>query len=151
MKTLILYKSNKGSTKQYALWLKEAIDNSDVYSIEEFNTFNFNNYERIIIGSFVIAGKIAAINYIINNFNSIKDKKLIIFTVGLMDTNHESSVMSYNSIPSNIKNIIKYVKLPGRIDYNKLNIFEKLIIKVVKPKFFGEYKKDNINEVLSLL
>lgn len=152
MKTLILYYTKRGSTKQYAEWLGEAIPTSEVANIKDFDRNRLNDFERIVIGSYIYAGKIMALTYIIANWDMLKNKKPILFTVGMLSPEEESSIMTYKNIPDNVRNGLQYVKLPGRMEVNKLNFFEKLITKVIKPGApFGDFNQKNIQGVLDLV
>ena len=93
-KTLIVYSSPYGTTKKYAEWIAEEL-NGDIYLINNFNQNILNNYDTIIIGSGLYAGKIKGIDIIIKNYETIKTKKLLIFTCGLADyskTEHKDAI-----------------------------------------------------------
>ena len=47
---------------------------------------------------------------------------------------HPNSKNTYKEIPVHIRKEIQYIKLPGRIQFSKLNLFEKLIIKMIEGK-----------------
>ena len=79
-KALIIYSSPYGTTKEYAEWIAEAL-NGDIYSINNLNHSILKNYDIIIFGSGLYAGKIKGIDIILKNYETLKNKKLIIFTV----------------------------------------------------------------------
>ena len=54
-----------------------------------------------------------------------------LFAVGLIDPDAQGSQITYNNIPDNIRGKIKYIKVPGRLNLRKLNIFEKLVAKAM--------------------
>jgi menaquinone-dependent protoporphyrinogen IX oxidase len=131
MKTLILYKSKYGSTKQYAEYLNQNIKNSDLVSIEDFKKDCLNEYDSIILGSSTYMGQIQILKELIDMWESIKEKKVSLFAVGLIDPDAQGSQITYNNIPDNIRGQIKYIKVPGRLNLRKLNIFEKLVAKAM--------------------
>ena len=78
MKILIIYKSITGFTKQYATWLSREL-NCELEEIRNLKKISFNNYDLIIFGTRIHAGRIDGLNKI-KKLNL--DSKLIIFTTG---------------------------------------------------------------------
>ena len=94
---IVLYKSEYGFSKQYAEWIAEELKCNCL----EISAFDFNkDYKTIIFGGGLYAGKINGIKTLIKNYNKIKDKKLIVFTVGVADVNDAE----------NVKNIVSSAK-----------------------------------------
>jgi menaquinone-dependent protoporphyrinogen IX oxidase len=56
-KALVLYFSKYGSTKKYAEWIASEL-NGDIYNIKKFNQNSLKEYDTIILGSGLYAGKI---------------------------------------------------------------------------------------------
>jgi len=134
MRTLILYKSKHGATREYVQYLHQEIKDSFICYINDFKIENLKEYEYVIIGCPTYIGQVDAYTYLVNHWEYFKNKKVFVFTVGLKDPNDRSSIESYNRIPPNIRKKIQYRKLPGRIDYQQLNLLEKLILKMVNVK-----------------
>lgn len=129
MKTLIIYKSQQGATKQYAKWIHEDVKDSDLFEVDEFNLKNIGEYSKIIIGSSVYGGQMASLPFLTENFEAIKNKKIFFFTVGLIPSDSSWSKKMYETIPLEIREKIKYLKLPGQITYMKPNFIQKWIFK----------------------
>jgi menaquinone-dependent protoporphyrinogen IX oxidase len=134
MKTLILYKSKYGATEEYSQYLHSKIEGSEITRFDKFDIKKVDQYEYIIIGSPTYAGQVEANTYLINNWEYLKNKKIFVFTVGMADPEEESSLAAYNAIPEDIRMKIEYKKLPGRIKFQRLNLLEKLILKMMKAK-----------------
>ena len=134
MKTLILYKSKYGTTKDYADWIHNKTKDSKIFSTNDFDTKLFENYDTIILGSSTYMGQISARRYLETNWEAIKHKRVFLFAVGLVAPDDEASKKSYEMIPEEIRNNIKYVKLPGRIDIKKLKFLEKAVMKITGTK-----------------
>ncbi len=134
MKTIIIYKSKYGSTREYAEYIKRNIPNSVISSHEQFDISTLPSYDNVIIGSSTYANSNLYQDFLINNWSILEKKKVFVFAVGMLPRNHPSSITTYNQIPREIRENIKYIKLPGRIVYSKLNIFEKLITKAINSK-----------------
>ena len=138
LKTLIIYYSPYGTTKQYAEWIAEKLD-GDIYSIDNLKQISLNNYDTIIIGKGLYPGKIKDIDIIVKNYETIKNKKLIIFTCGLADYSkdvHKNAI--YNRLKKEFsEKIIENAKvfyLRGGINYRKLTLKHKIMMWAVKKR-----------------
>lgn len=134
MKTLIIYKSKYGSTKEYAEYIKQNIPNSEIYSHDIFDINTLSSYDNVIIGSSTYASSNLYRNFLTKNWETLKDKRVFVFAVGMLPSTHSSSISVYKQIPEKIRKKIKYIKLPGRIVLSKLNVFEKLITKTINSQ-----------------
>lgn len=148
-KVLVMYFSKYGSTKKYAEWIASEL-NGDVYNIKNIKQDILENYDTIILGSGLYAGKIEGINIIINNYETLKDKKLIIFTCGLADYNKTENINSINKrlekiIPVNIRENIKIYYLRGGMNYKKLNLKHKIMMDFLK-KMIQKKGTEKLNE-----
>ena len=135
-KVLVLYFSKYGSTKKYAEWIASEL-NGDIYNIKNFKQNILNNYDTIILGSGLYAGKIEGINIIIKNYEVIENKKLVLFTCGLADYSKDLNRNNINKrlekiIPEDIKRNIKIFYLQGGINYKKLNFKHKMMMGLLK-------------------
>lgn len=145
MKTVILYKTKGGSTKEYADFINKKIDGSDIFDIDLFDNKLLENYDFVVIGSRVYMGKIQALDFLEKNWNILNTKQVYLFAVGLIDANAPESIASYKAIPEEIRSKIRFTKLPGKISMDGLSTFEKLIIKARK-----ESKESKFNTHASL-
>jgi len=131
MKILILYKSRHGTTKQYAGWLLEYFPNAVIASIDSFDVKKLVDFESVILGSSVYAGKILAAGFLTSNWKLFKDKKMFFFVVGMLPESNSASTKGYLAIPEEILKHIGYAKLPGAFNFADMNFMEKLIIKII--------------------
>ena len=81
-RTVVIYKSKHGSTKQYAEWIGEELD-CPVISEKDFSKRDFEKYDNIIFGGCVQAGGIMGFDLIKKNMRRLEDKKIVTFAVGL--------------------------------------------------------------------
>ena len=148
-KTLIMYFSKYGTTKKYAQWLAEEL-NGDIFDIHSVKPNLFDGYGTIILGSGLYAGNVKGANLLVNNYEKIKDKKLIIFTCGSADYSKTVHVNSVNEkiaklIPANILKNIKIFCLRGGINYKELSGLHKMMLGTVK-KVLEKKDADKISE-----
>ena len=135
-KVLIIYSSKYGTTKKYAEWISNEL-NGDLFDIKNLNQNILGNYNIIILGSGLYAGKIDGIKILLKNYEILQGKKLIIFTCGLADYNKTENVNSIakrleKEIPENIRQNIKVYYLRGGINYKKLNLKHKIMMAAMK-------------------
>ena len=136
VKTLVLYFSKYGTTRKYAELISDELG-CEIFSINNFKQNNISNYNTIIIGSGLYAGKIRGIDIIVKNYEILKDKKLVLFTCGLADY---SKIENINSIYKRIKKefpekIIENMKifyLRGGINYKKLTLKHRIMMWLMK-------------------
>lgn len=109
MKILLIYKSKTGFTKRYAEWICEEI-NCRLENISNIKNIDFSNYDLIIYGSRIHAGRIDGLDKI-RKLNL--DKKLIIFVTGATpkETNSIIEVWNSNLTEEELK-IVKHFYIP---------------------------------------
>lgn len=132
--SIILYKSAYGFTKKYAEWIADALKCDCI----DINNFDFNgDYKTIIFGGGLYAGKINGIKTLIKNYDKIKDKKVIIFTVGVADVNDSDNVKNIVSsakkqMPEEMFSKIKLFHLRGGMDYGKMSFIHQCMMWFMK-------------------
>ena len=134
MKSIIVYGSNYGTTKQYANELSRRT-NMKAISFKKVNQ-QINDYDNIIYLGALYAGGVLGMSKTLKKLNNISNKKIIIVTVGLSDPTDE---VNKNNIINNIKNQMpkkffekaKIFHLRGGIDYSKLNFAHKTMMKLL--------------------
>jgi len=131
-KTLIMYSSNYGTTKKYAEWIASEL-NGDIFDIKAVIQSSLKNYNTIIVGGGLYAGNIKGINIIVKNYETLKNKKLVLFTCGLADYSKTNNIEAINTrlkkiIPDYIWQSIKIFYLRGGIDYEKLSFKHKIMM-----------------------
>lgn len=129
----IVYKSKYGSTKRYAQWIAEEVK-ADLFECSEIETKKLMEYNTIIYGGGLYASGITGISTITKNFEIIKDKKIIVFTVGLASTDKEEVFLPIieKHFSKEMCDNIKFFHLRGGIDYKKLGIIHKSMMAMMK-------------------
>jgi len=132
-KTLIIYSSKYGHTKKYAQWLAEEL-NADICESENLNIDKLKSYFTIIFGSSIYAGRNKGAVTLVKCFEQIKDKKIVLFTVGMYDTNSEENIIAINKelnkvITPEIRKRIEIFHVRGGIDCQNLSFPHKMMMK----------------------
>jgi len=152
-KVLVMYFSKYGTTKKYAQWLAAEL-NGDIYDLKKIKQDTLLNYNTIILGSALYAGKIEGLELIKNNFEEIKNKKIVIYTCGIADYSKTENINAIkerivNALTKEITENIKIYFLRGGINYKKLNLLHKIMMYMLKkmimkkdPEQFNEENKE---------
>ncbi len=133
MSNIIIYGSHYGTTKQYAEELSRRT-NIKAISFEKVN--QINDYDNIIYLGGLYAGGVLGMSKTLKKLNNISNKKIMIATVGLADPIDEENK---NNIRNNIKHQLPkevfekamIFHLRGGIDYSKLNLVHKTMLKLL--------------------
>lgn len=136
-KTVLVYKSKYGSTGKYAKWIADKL-NCDIFEADIIDKNKLLGYDVIIFGGGLYASGINGISLITKNFAELKDKELIVFTVGLADPQikEQFTPIIDKNFNDEMKEKIKIFHLRGGIDYKKLGFVHKtmmaMLMKMVK-------------------
>jgi len=112
MKTAIIYRSFLGTTKKYAGWLHESIE-SDLFKPHQISKSKLQEYDLVILCSGTYAGWISIRGYLKKRWEALQGKKVVLLVIGIAPPEDDSSIRAFEKIPENIRNGIKYFKLPG--------------------------------------
>ena len=136
---LVIYNSKYGHTKKYAQWLAEEL-NADICDSKKLKKNLLNDYSTILFGSSLYAGTNKAAHLIVKHFEQIKDKNVVLFTVGMYDTNSEDNIIGINKalnkvITPEIREKIKFFHVRGGIDCSNLSFLHKIMMKFAHSHF----------------
>lgn len=112
MKTLICYKSKKGSTEKYANWLAGEIG-ADIKQFKDIKKNSFEDYDVIIVSSGTYMSLMPLNRFLKKKWKTLQNKKVIAVAVGAAPADDDWSRRSYNQIPEAIRSKIQYFKLLG--------------------------------------
>ena len=133
-KILVIYNSKYGHTKNYAQWLVEEL-NADICEDKNLTADKLKNYNTIIFGGSLYAGRNKGAVALVKYFEQIKDKKNVLFTVGMYDTNSEKNIIGINNelnkvITPEIRDKVKIFHVRGGIDCDNLSFPHKMMMKI---------------------
>ncbi|HJJ69957.1 MAG TPA: hypothetical protein O0Y02_04935 [Methanocorpusculum sp.] len=132
MNAVVLYMSKYGSTKQYAEWIAEELG-ADIFSADSFPPENFASYDTIIFGGPVFGGVIMGIAKISENMHILKEKRLIVFTVGITSPDADkilADLLEKNFSDSMMKHAETF-HFQGALEYKKLTMGHKVLLKMI--------------------
>ena len=152
-KIVVIYKSKYGSTKRYAQWIAEETK-SDIFESSEIGINKLMEYDIIIYGGGLYSSGISGVSIITKNFESLKDKKIIVFTVGLASTDRKEvfSPIIEKNFSKEMRDNINFYHLRGGIDYKKLSLVHKSMmagLKMVISKKSSNELTDDDRELLA--
>jgi len=149
--SVVIYQSKYGTTKCYAQWIAEKLD-AELFDVADFDVTQLKNYSTILFGSSVHIGKVKGISVIIDNWEVLSKKKVVVFaSIGSpnYDDPKQQKVIQA-SVPKEILDYIKYFALPGSYSYKKLDFKDKLLMNlgprlnlIFKSWFKGDQKAKN--------
>jgi menaquinone-dependent protoporphyrinogen IX oxidase len=154
MKSLILYRSIYGSTGQYARWIQEELSSGELPaqrdSFDSLRKYDIREYDLVIAGEGVYAGKFKTPGQLIPIMEQYPDKKYIFFIVGIADMeNRENRKKLYGDLAKAMGPAIEKTKvffLRGELDYSRLNFKHKammwMLVTYLKRKPEKDLPKD---------
>ena len=138
MRVIVIHKSKTGFTKRYAEWIAEELK-CDILDYKNLSRSSIAEYDFVIYGSRVHAGKIDGIKKIKALFSDNEMSKLIIFATGATPLEVEDVI---NTIwKSNFSNeelkIISHFYMQGGLNYEilRMNILKKSIFYIRRKKY----------------
>ena len=145
-KTAVIYKSKYGHTKQYAEWIAESLE-TDLFEEDKINSSDLASYDKIIYGGGLYAGGINGADLISKNFQSIKNKNLIVFTVGLASPEDPSiyTAILEKAFTEEMRKNIKFFHFRGGINYKELGLIHKGMMAMLK-KMVEKKKEEEMTE-----
>jgi len=161
MRGLVIYKGKYGATKQYAMWIGQALK-LPVASADRFPIDGLSKYDYFILGSSVYMGKLEIKDWLKKNFAALMNKKIFFFQVAASPVKQIEKRESFNkaSLHATILKKIQFYYLPGRMIMRNLSAWDRFMLKMgakltkdpVEKKAmltdFDHVKKENILPVI---
>lgn len=132
-KIAVVYESKYGSTKKYAQWIEDELK-ADLFEQSKVNAERLKEYETIIYGGGLYASGIAGISILTKNYERLKDKKIIVFTVGLASTEDKEifEPILQKNFTKEMQENITFFHFRGAIDYSKIGMIHNMMMRVLK-------------------
>lgn len=147
-RTVILYHSKYGSTRQYAEWLADSL-NAPIYAAKDVTADTVCDASTVIIGGNLYAGTCTAEKIIAKLGDSLNGKRILIFTVGLADpaeTEYFTPIADRirAALPEAVRDGARIFHLRGHMKPDRLGFFDRLMLNVGKM-IFSITQPDNEN------
>jgi menaquinone-dependent protoporphyrinogen oxidase len=137
MKTAIIYASKYGTTEKVARLLAENLKETDdiiLVSLAKKNTEDINQFDKIILGTSIYAGNPSRkMKLFYTQYQTFLLQKTIgLFICGMEPDKEKRQLEIQNAYPNWLHEKAKIAKfLGGEFLFEKMNFFEKLIIKKI--------------------
>jgi len=150
-KLAVIYNSKYGSTKRYAEWIAEGTK-GELWKSSEVNADDLQKYDVLVFGGSLHAVGIKGIKLIRDNFQQLKDKKIIVFGVGASTIREEAikHVLEHN-FTDTMKEKIYFFLLRGAFNYKELSFVDKMLMNALRLKLKMKKEEDLDEESRGLL
>ncbi|WP_455543189.1 flavodoxin domain-containing protein [Intestinibacter sp.] len=125
---LIVYKSETKFTERYAKWLSDKLS-CDISNLQDLSKDQVDNYDVLIYGGGLYAGKINGFDHFKNTVPS--DKKLVLFVTGATPASETDTIQKFfddNLSEQEQKNIPHFYAVSG-LDYEHMSFKHKMMMK----------------------
>ena len=130
---VVVYSSKYGSTQRYAEWIAAALG-CPLRKAADTRIEDLLAHDPIIYGGGLYASGINGVSLITKNYEQLRDKKLLVFTVGLADPaigEQFEPILAKNFSPA-MREHIRIFHLRGGIDYRRLGVLHKSMMAMLK-------------------
>jgi len=123
MKSIVVYKSSKGVTKQYAQWIGSRL-RAEVIDVKDISKVNLSEYDQVIFGGWVFGGHISGLDQV----KKYRVERLVVYAVGLspMSKENDEKLREVNQLGQ-----IPFFYFPGAMKYSELGFIKKQMLKIV--------------------
>ena len=155
MKTAIIYTTKHGSVKKCADILKEKLGgNADIYNLAESSDIPLDDYDTIILGASVYVGKIQKemVKFCTGNNPDLHSKQLGLFVCAGERSEKRFDYLKLFGDNIFSKSISRKV-FGDEVYYEKLNLFEKLALRMLKgvKKSYSNLDSEAMDEFITEL
>ncbi len=137
----VVYESRYGSTKKYAQWIAQDLE-CTLIETKDATVEKLKTFDTIIYGGWLHAGNIKGFKVILKDIDKLKDKNIVVFSVGCSTGEREEDIKAIEEV--NFKGLqdIKHFYLRGAFNYKNLNMIDKVMMNILKIKLKGIKEED---------
>ncbi len=141
MKVIVVYKSKTGFTEKYAKWIADELDCTAI-PYEDFSTNSIAEYDIVIFGSRVHAGKVEDLKKFRKHFTDPSVSQLIVFATGATPAKAENLIteMWQQNFSEEELSANPHFYLQSGLNYERMGKADRLIMKMFAKMMSG--KKD---------
>lgn len=143
----VIYKSKYGHARDYAKWIADALG-ADLF--EGAKPDKLARYNTLVFGGGLYAGGIGGARLLRDNFERLKDRNLIVFTVGLSGTSDPTLFQPSIDLAftPEMQRHIRFFHLRGGIDYKRLNFAHRSIMGMMRIALKGKKNRTQEDEIM---
>lgn len=151
MRTLIVYTTRHGCAEKCANKLKNGLAGEiTLYNLKNSHKIDLDNYERIIIGGSIHAGKIQkkVKQFCLKNLDAFKDKKIGLY-ICCMEEGEKATSQFKEAFPEELINHATATGIfGGEFNFERMNFIERSIIKKIAQieKSVSKISDDKIDQ-----
>lgn len=145
MRTVVIFKSKTGFAEKYGRWIAAKLG-CEAIKAEKVNDSVLDNYDVIIYGGGIYAGQINGLKNFKKLIQAGKRKTFIVFATGAAPLEEREAIekVKNSNFTDEEQKSIPFYYLQGGIDYEKMSLPNKLIMKAVGSSIDKEMNK-NLN------
>ncbi|WP_286209617.1 flavodoxin domain-containing protein [Dubosiella newyorkensis] len=153
MKTIVLFTSNTGFTKQYANWLVNDLSCPWI-DLSKKKRVDLDEYDTIVFGSWLMAGKIKKGKQLKSLLKQYQEKNWIVFCVGRTPLDQiDFKSLIHQNFEEDLPSSVSFFYLPGGFDIDRQPAFYKWLLtrfkKMLSKKENKTKEELQIEEMLS--
>lgn len=150
MKAIIVYKSRTGFTKRYAEWIAEEIK-CDIKSYQDVHKDSLNQYDLVIYGGNLYAGKIDGLAKMKELLPDNKKCSFMVFATGASPAEAKeeiNKVWKENLSAEELKEVPHFY-MPGGLNYEKMKFVDRTLMRVFSKMMEGKKDKTSFDKECS--
>lgn len=147
MKIIVVYKSVTGFTKQYAEWIKNAL-NCDILDFKQLQTSVLNQYDTIIFGSRIHAERIDSLDKMKAIMKGVQGKNFAVYATGAMpmEATELLEKMWINNLGNENVEKIPHFYMQSGLRYNMMSLGDRLLMKGFSKIMSTKKNKNSVEE-----
>lgn len=133
MKSIVIYNSQTGFTKKYALWIGEEAD-CECVEIKKVKKNKLSEYDTIVFGGWIKAGLITKLSWFKKHILKLSSagKTIIVFVTGASAADSTDAAASIRrNFTDDEWSSIKVFYCPGGLNYDRMSRGSKLAMKML--------------------
>lgn len=128
----VVYRSKSGYTEKYAKWIAKAVG-ADLLRGENVKVEELMDYDTIVYGGGLYAVGINGLKLITDNYDKLKDKKLIVFGLGASPVRPSIvEEVKNKNLTREQQETIEFFLLRGGFDKRKLTPVDSILMKIMR-------------------
>lgn len=133
MKIIIVYKSQYGSSRQYAQWLADML-NCTTAAVSDINLTKLQTYDVIVYIGGLYAGSVNGYKQLRKLLPALSDKKMVLCMVGSTNPAAQEKYQAYftNNVPEQYRDIVTPFALRGDQLFSRMSGLHRLMMNVPK-------------------